>query len=252
MNPERPVEGVPRPHHEGDRAQRPRIGVEAPSKKRRAAWILIVLALVAVVFLGLHEAFDRETLTQIAHFLRGFGDRWWAPAALIGAFAVVNLVGLPGTPLTLAAGVVWGWLPGGLWVMAAIMIGTTPPYLIARKGFPQTRRRLQERSRGLSGKIAQEGPTALLVMRLTHLVPFAVLNYAAGLANLRARAFYGATFLGTLPGVFIHTYLADAILGGIVAPEEASGQVLLAGILLATLVVVSRWLARRFNGRAGS
>jgi phospholipase D1/2 len=215
------------------------------SRWRVAGWALLILAAIAALYLALDEVFDREDMERLVERLRSVGNRWWAPAALIGAFVVINLVGLPGTPLTLAAGAVWGWLVGASWVMAAVMIGTAVPYYLARKGAPRLKRRLEERFDGMHERIAKEGLTTLLVMRLTHLIPYAVLSYAAGLAGLRPRDFFVATFFGTLPGVLIYTYLADAILAGLVSPEETGERILLAGFLLAALAVATRVMARR-------
>lgn len=109
------------------------------SRRTIVIWAIVFVVVLGALSIAAGAALDGEELSQLVTRLRSLGSRWWAPVALIAAFVVINLVGIPGTPLTLAAGVVWGWLAGGLWVMAAVMAGTTIPYLIARRGVPRLR-----------------------------------------------------------------------------------------------------------------
>jgi uncharacterized membrane protein YdjX (TVP38/TMEM64 family) len=59
-------------------------------------------------------------------------------------------------------------------------------------------------------------------MRLVPIVPYNVLNYAAGLAGVKTRDYLVATFIGTIPGIFILTYLASSIASGLVSPHSHS------------------------------
>ena len=208
-----------------------------------AALVLVIVALVLVFARYVGE----EDLRRLGQELRSFGDRWWAPLALIAAFVVVSVTGLPGTPLTLAAGAAWGWLKGGAWVMVAILVGTAVPYLIARSSFPRLRRAIERRFGGIRDRIEREGLTGLLILRALHVIPFAILSYASGLVDMRPRDYFVATFLGTLPGVLVYTYLADALLDGLVSKGDASVRVLVAGVLVVALVLATRLLARRFR-----
>jgi uncharacterized membrane protein YdjX (TVP38/TMEM64 family) len=214
---------------------------------------IVISAIAFVLLLGAISiaagaALEREGLPRLVERLRAIGDRWWAPLALIAAFVVVNLTGIPGTPLTLAAGVVWGWLAGCLWVMAAIMIGTAVPYFITRQRVPRLRRTIESSFGTLSERMRGHGLTNVALLRLVHVFPFAAISYAARLAGVKLRDYLVGTFIGTLPGVFIYTYLADAILRGLVSTREAALRIGVAAVLLVALIVVSRWLGRKVNG----
>ena len=216
------------------------------SRRTLAGWV-VALAVVALLGVVLGRLVDHGDLMRLGAHLRSNGDRWWAPLALIGAFVVVNLTGLPGTPLTLAAGAAWGWLVGGAWTMLGILIGTAAPYALARSNFPRLRRALEARLGGNTERIERDGLTALLALRALHVIPFAVLSYAAGFAGMRPRDYFVATFVGTLPGVLVYTYLADALLEGLVSRGEATVRVIGAGILVVTLIVATRLARRRFG-----
>ena len=227
----------------GSDGQRPGISRRTILVAAAVVPILVLLAVLASRWL------DADDLYRLGRQLRAFEDRWWAPLALIGAFVVVSVTGLPGTPLTLAAGAAWGWLEGGAWVMLAILVGTAVPYLVARRGFRGIRDAVDRRFAGIRERIAREGLYGLLVLRALHVIPFAILSYAAGLVRMRPRDYFVATFLGTLPGVLVYTYLADALLEGLVSHGQASLRVLGAGVAVVTLALVTRLLARRFRSR---
>ena len=93
---------------------------------------------------------------------------------------------------------------------------------------------------------------SLLLMRLVPIVPYNILNYAAGLAGIPFRTYVAATFIGTIPGIFIFTYLASSISAGLVSPRQAFVRILIAGVLLAGLAVISRLFAGKVKARLGN
>ncbi|HEY5609992.1 MAG TPA: TVP38/TMEM64 family protein [Thermoanaerobaculia bacterium] len=190
--------------------------------------------------------------SAVAMWLKSVGDQWWAPLAFIALYSIFNVLLVPGTILSLTAGVVWGWLVGGLWVLAASTVGSAIPYFIARSGAPWVERRIRKRAGKLYDQLQREGFTTLLLMRLIPIVPYTVLNYAAGLASISPRDYLLATFLGTMPAIFIFTYLADSIAAGIVSPRQAFFRILLAGLLLGGLAVATRFFAVRVRNRLKS
>ena len=217
---------------------------------KTVAVVAIVAALGAAAFFVLrdHPVHPRE----IAQWLKAVGGLWWAPLVFIALYALFNTFLLPATALTLTAGVVWGWLTGGLWVLAASSIGSTVPYFISRSGAAWVDALLKRRAGRVYKTLQDEGFMSLLLMRLVPIVPYNILNYAAGLAGIPFRTYVLATFIGTIPGIFIFTYLASSISTGLVSPRQAFVRVLIAGALLACLALVSRLLAGRVKARLGN
>jgi uncharacterized membrane protein YdjX (TVP38/TMEM64 family) len=223
------------------------------AQRSRAARSLAMVALLVVIgsiwFSPLRHYINPKAA---AAYLKTVRDTWWAPLLFIGLYSLFNVLLLPGTILSLTAGVVWGWLAGGLWVLAASTIGSAIPYFMARAaGSGWIEGQIERRAGRIYEKLRSEGFITLLLMRLVPIVPYNVLNYAAGLAGIRPRDYLVATFVGTIPGIFIFTYLADSLAKGVVSPREAFLRVLLAGILLAALALSSRLLAGRLKKRLG-
>jgi uncharacterized membrane protein YdjX (TVP38/TMEM64 family) len=101
--------------------------------------------------------------------------------------------------------------------------------------------------------VAGQGFKVVLLLRLSPLFPFNLLNYALGLTRVRPRDYMLASLLGMLPGTVLYVYLGSLVTS--VAqltrgqrPEAGlSGQLLFWGGLAATVLVtvyVTR-LARR-------
>lgn len=207
--------------------------------------ILIVVVVGAFFFLrsrGIHPQ-------QIAQWLRAVGDRWWAPVAFLGLYTAFNVFLIPATILTLTAGVVWGWVIGGLWVLAASTVASAVPYFIGRSGAGWAEELLERRAARIHRTLRNEGFISLLLMRLVPIVPYNVLNYAAGVAGIKVRDYLLATFIGTIPGIFIFTYLASSIASGLVSPRAAFVRILIAGALLGALALASRFFAGRVKAR---
>ncbi len=218
----------------------------------RSKWktIVIVAAIAAAAIAAFFVLRARGIeLRQVGEWLTSVGDRWWAPAAFIALYAIFSVFLLPATILTLTAGVIWGWLVGGLWVLAASTIGSAIPYWIAYSGSHWVEEVMSRRAPRIQGALKKEGFMTFLLLRLIPVVPYNVLNYAAGLACIRPREYLSATFIGTIPGIFIFTYLASSISSGLISPRQAFVRILIAGSLLATLALVSRFFANRLRTR---
>ncbi|HVR43932.1 MAG TPA: VTT domain-containing protein [Thermoanaerobaculia bacterium] len=204
--------------------------------------VLVGLIILAFRFSGAHGWVDLATITA---WLDSIAAVWWAPIALVLLFVLFNLVGLPGSVLTLAAGVVWGWLLGGIWALVGSTAGTILPYVLARMHAPFIEERMGPRVAWMHERLRRESFSALLMFRLVPAVPYALINYAAGFAGIPPLHYFLATLVGTIPGVFIYTWLADSIFSGEMSIGGAFGRIAVAGLLLASLVLASRILARR-------
>lgn len=219
-----------------------------PLAWNRRRWLL-ALAVVAIFALALAAYRLRIRPDDLALWLRGVSQLWWAPLAFIALYTLFNLALVPATILTLTAGVVWGWLEGGLWVIVASTIGSAAPYFLAKNGSAPFIALMERRTARVAEALRREGFLSLLLIRLIPIFPYNVINYAAGLAGVRPRDYLLATFFGTLPGIFIFTWLSDSLAVGLVTPRQAFVRILLAGVLLAGLILGGRAFAGRVRKR---
>lgn len=118
---------------------------------------------------------------------------------------------IPGAPLAVAAGAVWGAIPAAIYSVIGGFFGGLVAYFIARTLG-------RSAMRALTGKVVyfskDRGEWYLgLVIFATRLLPvlsFDLVSYAAGLTGLSLPIFMIATLLGMIPSTFLLTYMGTA------------------------------------------
>jgi uncharacterized membrane protein YdjX (TVP38/TMEM64 family) len=157
----------------------------------------------------------------------------WAPVIFVLVYTVNVMLGLPGFPLTLAAGPLFGFWLGVLCAVAGNNLGCNASFLISRwlgRNFVKRLFASNDRWERLSRLMEQKGFTVLFYMRVFPIIPYSVMNYMAGVTSLSFRDYAKATFWGPLPGTFIYVYLAIATMH---ARSNPSGMVLPVLLVLA-------------------
>ncbi len=177
---------------------------------------------------------------------------WIRDAGLVGvivysiAYVAATLLLLPGSILTAGAGLAYGPLWGTLLVSPVSVLAATLAFLLGR-GIARNwvARRIAQHPRfgAIDEAIGESGFKIILLLRLSPIFPFNLLNYALGLTRVSLRDYALASLLGMLPGTFLYVYLGSLVTS---ASELLSGkrpamglweQILYWGGLAATLVV---------------
>lgn len=196
-----------------------------------------------VLALGLGFLFlpVREWFAQFQGVLESLGPL--GPIVFVLAYVVLTVLLVPGSALTLGAGAIFGLWWGALIVISGANVAALCAFLLARTFL---RARVEQWAQGnprfvaLDRAIGREGFKMVLLLRLSPVFPFTLLNYLLGLTTVRTGAYVAANLMGMLPGTFLYVYLgatARAALTG------ATGWLVKAIGLLATIIVV--WLVTR-------
>ena len=171
------------------------------------------------------------------------------PAWLFLAIAFLPLVGMPASPLLIAAGIRLGTALGFVLVLGALLVNLTAGYWLARRWMRVPLTRWLER-RGY--KIPQLTPADetqfILLFRVTPGVPLFVQNYLLGLAGVNFRRY----LLVSLP--VQAAYALAFVWFGQSLNSRATWRVMLGtGALIAAALLVSlmrRWLSRRATAKS--
>jgi uncharacterized membrane protein YdjX (TVP38/TMEM64 family) len=187
----------------------------------------------------------REWGEQLISWIHGLGT--WGPIAffLVYILAVVSLV--PASAVTLAAGLAFGFAGFPL-ALAAATIGAACAFLIARHvATGQVKRLVEElpRSKAVYKAVGGGGWRIVLLLRLSPVMPFSVLNYALGATELRFWPFLSATFVGIIPAVALYVYLGALGQAAISAQAGGTARRLLLLLGLAATLVAAFYLARK-------
>jgi len=181
---------------------------------RLAAAVLTLLAAMAVAVL----AAQWGGLAHVREVVTAAGA--WAPVLFVVLQAALTIVPVPRTVFTVAAGVLFGsWFGLGLTILATGLAAVAAYGLVRWAGAPVLAQYADRRQvRWLRDRLDRSGLLAMTSLRLIPVVPFSVLNYAAGLAQVRLLPFALGTVLGVLPGTVAIVILGDAAAAGQVHP----------------------------------
>lgn len=210
----------------------------------------------ALASLAIEAAFVLPLSQWIGHL-----TDWMRAAGPLGAmvYAAVYVLAavfmFPGAILTAAAGFAYGPLWGTLLVSPVSVLAATTAFLLGRtvaRGWITRRTAADPRFRAVDAAIGQHGLKIVLLLRLSPLFPFNVLNYALGLTAVGVRDYALGSAIGMLPGTVLYVYLGSLV-GDVAAAARGTAEasaartaLSVAGLVatVAVTVVVTR-LARR-------
>ncbi|MDQ3340817.1 MAG: TVP38/TMEM64 family protein [Myxococcota bacterium] len=176
---------------------------------RRLAIGIAVVAALVVLWLLLPI---REWVIAFVEWIRDRGP--WA-AAIFGITYVVGAVLLvPGSALTIGAGFIYGVVGGSIVVVLASNASALISFLVARRfGRHWVAKRVEgnKKFEALDRAISRAGFKITLLVRLSPIFPYSLLNYALGLTDVRLRQYVAGTALGMLPGTFVAVYAGSLL-----------------------------------------
>ncbi len=195
--------------------------------------VLLVIASVALMVLGTDGV--RDVLEDAA------GSSWGALAfVLLYIVAVVTMV--PGTIGTITAGAILGFAVGFPVAMLGASVGATIAFFIARAlGREGSQQLLGGRLMSVDDWLGENDFVSIVILRLMPIVPFNLLNYAAGLTAVRPSRYVAGTLVGMLPGTALTTFAASR------ADDPSSTAFIAAAVALVVIVIASTYGARRYT-----
>ncbi|MEO7086138.1 MAG: TVP38/TMEM64 family protein [Gemmatimonadaceae bacterium] len=227
--------------------RRTRIAVKAPPA--RAALVrlgALALILVVVAFLGYQfDWFDpRHTLQHVATLRATHGIGVFS-AGFVLAFGIAAALGVPGLPLTVIAGVLFGTVVGSALSWVGGMLGAVGGYWIACTIGRDVVTRWLKRFERVDNAIADSRDfTGMLRLRLIPILPLGVTNFVGGLARAPFASYLGATAIGIIPSTVIYAYFADSFLEGV---GKGSSTARISLIVASVLMILLSFVPRLFK-----
>ncbi|MEL6494974.1 MAG: TVP38/TMEM64 family protein [Cyanobacteria bacterium J06623_7] len=146
-----------------------------------------------------------QTLDWIQHL------GWVGSVAFILLYIAATILLVPGSILTLGAGVIFGVVWGSVHVLLGALIGETCAFLLGRylvRDWISQKMAHNPTFVRLNQAIANEGLKIILLTRLSPVFPFSLLNYAFGVTGISLRDyFYGS--IGMIPMTITYVYLGS-------------------------------------------
>jgi len=169
----------------------------------------------------------------------------WGPMFVVGFYIVACVAFLPGSVLTLGTGFIFKLLLGTITVSIGSTLGACAAFMIGRtfgRKWISKKADRNEKFSAIDNAIGQQGFKIVLLVRLSPVFPFNLLNYAFGLTKVSFAKYVLGSWIGMLPGTVMYVYfgaglrsLADASGGKI--ETGVTGQIFFWGGLIATIAV---------------
>ncbi|MEL6502332.1 MAG: TVP38/TMEM64 family protein [Cyanobacteria bacterium J06631_6] len=172
----------------------------------------------------------QEWLLQANHWLSSLG--YFAYPAFTIIYLSATLVGLPAIFLFLAAGSMFGFVPGLILVSVADTLSVAVCYQLGRT---VARKKVSEwiSQRPHWGEfdrvVAQKGWKIVFLTRLSPIVPSNVLNYGFSLTQINFWQYLFVSWLAMLPVIALYVYLASVgtnLLSGNNDPRQIAASVI--------------------------
>ena len=172
---------------------------------------MAVVILVVIVIAALFKMFNVPLL------LRNALD-WIAGQGILGAgvyillYILATVFMMPGSILTLGAGVIYGVVLGSVLVSIAATLAATAAFLVGRyfvRGWVSKKTEGNEKFKAIDSAVAKEGWKIVGLTRLSPIFPFNLLNYAYGLTKVSLKDYFFASWIGMMPGTIMYVYIGS-------------------------------------------
>lgn len=204
--------------------------------KRLGFLALLVGIIVAIRISGASQYLEQEKLREL---IASSGNL--APIIYMVTYALAPALFLPGLPLTIVGGILFGPLWGVIYTIISSTIGACIAFLVSRYIGREwiTGKLRSPKWKKLAEMVEQQGWKAVAFTRLIPIFPFNLLNYAFGLTRVKFSHYALATFFGMLPACIAFIVFSSSLLEvirGKITPSFVVGILLILSVSLIPLV----------------
>jgi uncharacterized membrane protein YdjX (TVP38/TMEM64 family) len=211
--------------------------------RSRITIVAIVLVCIIATIVGIY-LLGGINQQELQLWLQKMGV--WAPILYILIYSIATICILPSTPLNLSGGAIFGSVWGTVWTSIAAILAAVLSFAFSRSiGRNFVEKKLAGKWQSIDREMHQGGFFYMFAIRLLPLIPYGMVNFAAGLTSIRFRDYFLGTFLGTVPGILPFVMMG----AGLTALKQGDVLPLLVALaLIGMLVGTATWYRRRTSG----
>ncbi len=181
-------------------------------QENSASWVRPVLILMLIgALIAIGKAVDAPSRLRYAlEWIQQLG--WIGVGVFMALYVLACVMFLPGSMLTLGAGVVFGVVKGSIIVSVASTLGATVAFLVGRylaRDWVSGKIEGNAKFKAIDEAIGREGWRIVGLTRLSPVFPFNLLNYAFGLTRVSLNQYVLASWIGMMPGTIMYVYLGS-------------------------------------------
>jgi uncharacterized membrane protein YdjX (TVP38/TMEM64 family) len=211
--------------------------------KSKATIIAIALFCIIATIVGIY-LLGGINQQELQLWLQKMGI--WAPILYILIYSIATICMLPSTPLNLSGGDIFGSVWGTVWTSIAAILAAVLSFAFSRTiGRNFVKKKLAGKWQSIDREMHQGGFFYMFAIRLLPLIPYGIVNFAAGLTSIKFRDYLLGTFLGTVPGILPFVMMG----AGLTALKQGDVLPLLVALALTGMLVgTATWYRRRTSG----
>ena len=184
---------------------------------------ILISAILLIRFTGITTYLEQDALRSL---IQGYGV--FAPVIYMLCYAIAPALFLPGLPITIAGGILFGPFWGVVYTIISSTVGACIAFLISRYIARDwiANKLKSPRWHRLDEGVEKHGWKIVAFTRLIPLFPFNLLNYAFGLTKIKFLHYTVATFICMLPACIAFIVFSSSLLDflkGKVSPEFLIG-----------------------------
>ena len=145
--------------------------------------------------------------------------------AFILLYIVATVAFLPGSVLTLGAGVVFGVVLGSIYVFIGATLGAAGAFLVGRylaRNWVAKKIAGNQKFKAIDEAVGKEGLKIVLLTRLSPVFPFNLLNYGYGITGVSFKDYFIGS-IGMIPGTIMYVYIGS-LAGSLATVGVATNQ----------------------------
>lgn len=213
---------------------------------------IIVVGVVVAWQLGAFEYISMDNIQTMRSWINSLG--WIGPVIYVGLYMASALFFIPGSPLALLAGFVFGPIWGALLAVTGATLGAAAAFLAARyaaremvAGWMRSNPQLKKIDDGVN----EQGWRMLMITRLVPVFPYNVQNFVYGLTKINLLQFVLVSWICMLPGAVAFAFMAGSIAAG-----EGMGNTLIylgvGAVFFVILSLIPGWIKKRNAGKVAA
>ena len=220
-----------------------------------APWIKLALFLVIVVSIViLARTFGiGEKIGSFRALIESLGT--WGMLVFVAVYIVSTVAALPGSPITVAAGALFGSFFGVILVSIASTAGASICFLISRYFARDSIAGMFAKNksfRRLDSLTEEHGAIIVALTRLVPVFPFNILNYGFGLTKVVFKEYVFWSWLCMLPGTILYVVGADAVTKAVSEGKAPWPLIGVAAAMIVTITFLVRHARSKLKSKEGS
>lgn len=212
--------------------------------KLTAVALIILSGIFILRYYGLDEYITLANIAELRQTIGQYG--FWGPLIYIILYIIGTVFFLPGLPLTILGGLLFGPIWGTVWCSTAAILGASLSFLAGRyavRDLIKAKFSQNKYFKKIELGVKEHGWRIVLITRLVPLFPFNAQNYIYGLTNINFGTYFIFSWVGMLPATAVYCFAAGSIAAG-GSLKNTLIYLSIAGVGFIILSLLPRWIKK--------